>query len=359
MNKKRIFLHSLFWLLLFSIGLYNDLYLSASFSQHPSLELFLQSVAALFILLLIKMAATYYILYSLIPRWIRQPWRFMLYLEAAGLLLLATFCLRVAMHALVWPHIYQETAPAFTFMQLAARYFYSLLDLLQVTGIASAIKLFKLRISAVENEKRLVQEKLRSEILHLKAQLNPHFLFNAINTIYALARSQSIVTADAVMRLSKILRYVLYETEQKTISLQDELKIISDYIELQQLRFGNRLTINMELELDKPHANIAPMLLLPLVENAYKHGSEEGGTILVKTQLQKNHFSFIITNPVSEEGFKNNQEEGIGLANIRRQLELMYRNFSLETGAKEHVFKVELTIDLAAYAGFELFDHRR
>ena len=359
MNKKRVLLHFLFWLLLYGIGLYNELYLSVSFSQHPSPELFLQSVTALFILLLVKMGATYYILYALIPRWIRQPAGISLYLEAAGVLLLATCCLRILMYTIVWPRIYNETSPEFTGLQLTARYFYSLLDLLQVAGIAAAIKLFKLRISAVKNEKMLVQEKLRSEMLHLKAQLNPHFLFNAINSIYALARTQSPVTADAVMRLSKILRYVLYDTAQSRISLQEELKVIEDYVELQQLRFGKRLTIQFEKEADDPMAVIAPMLLLPLVENAYKHGSEEGGAIRVKSLLKKNRFFFTITNPVGEPAFKKKGEEGIGLVNIRRQLELMYRDFSLETDVENHTFKVELKLDLAGYAGFELFDHRR
>jgi two-component system LytT family sensor kinase len=359
MNKKRLALHVLFWLGQYSISLYNELYLSVSFSLHPTLELLVQSVVAVFFLLLIKMAAAYYILYALIPRWIKHPAKIPLYLEGAGIILLAALCLRITMHYIVWPWIYEEAGPVLTPLQITARFFYSLLDLLQVAGLASAIRLFKLRIHAINQEKILVQEKLRSEMLHLKAQLNPHFLFNAINSIYSLARTQSPATPDAVMQLSKILRYLLYETEQKTIALSEELNTLQDYIELQQLRFSGRLSLQLEKEIDDHTAAIAPMLLLPLVENAYKHGSEEGGTIRLRVALQKQQFSFAVSNPTSGIPFKNKGEEGIGLPNIKRRLELTYRHFSLETSTKENTFKAELKIDLAGYAGLELFDHRR
>jgi two-component system LytT family sensor kinase len=359
MNKKRLLLHMVFWLGQYSISLYNELYLSVSFSLHPTLELLVQAMAAVFFLLLVKMAAAYYILYALIPRWIKHPAKILLYLEGAGIILLAALCLRMTMHFVIWPWIYEETGPVLTMLQITARFFYSLLDLLQVVGLASAIRLFKLRIHAIKHEKILVQEKLRSEMLHLKAQLNPHFLFNAINSIYSLARAQSPATPDAVMQLSKILRYVLYETEQKTIALSEELSTIQDYIELQQLRFGRRLSLQLEKEIDDATAPIAPMLLLPLVENAYKHGSEEGGIIRLKVVLQNQQFSFTISNPTGKASFKNKGEEGIGLPNIKRRLELTYRHFSLETSTKENTFKAELKIDLAGYAGLELFDHRR
>jgi len=359
MNKKRLALHALFWLVQYSVNLYNELYLSVSFSLHPTTELLIQSVAAVFFLLLVKMAAAYYILYALIPRWVKHPGRILPYLEATGIILLAALCLRLIMHLVIWPWIYDEAVPVLKPLQVAARFFYSLLDLLQVVGLASAIRLFRLRIHAMEHEKILVQEKLRSEMLHLRAQLNPHFLFNAINSIYSLARAQSPATPDAVMRLSKILRYVLYETGQKTMPLSEELSILQDYTELQQLRFGRRLSLQVEKEIDDPAAPIAPMLLLPLVENAYKHGSEEGGTISLKIVLQKQQFLFAISNPAGEAPLQNKGEEGIGLPNIKRRLELTYRHFSLETSTKENTFKVELKIDLSGYAGLELFDHRR
>lgn len=359
MNKKRVAFHVLFWLAQYGLSLYTELYLSHSFSRNPSLSLLLQYALAVSVPLIITMAATYYILYLLIPRWIQNYSRKILYLEAIGTLLLATLCVRLAIQHIVWNLIYDEPIPDLSFLQWIARYSYTFLNLLQVVGIAAAIKLFKLRIGAVKNEKALVQEKLQSEMMRLKAQLNPHFLFNAINSIYSLARSQSQHTADALIRLSKMLRYVIYETEQKTILLGEELRVIDDYIQLQQLRFGRRLRISTEKHLDDTSALIAPMLLLPLVENAYKHGSEEGGEITVVIHLKQNQFSFTIVNPVAANDSKKINQNGIGLGNIKRQLELMYRDFLLETELKENTFKATLKINLVSYAGFELFDHRR
>src|SRR5690606_31856629 len=168
---------------------------------------------------------------------------------------------------------FREPAPQLTRLQHTARYFYSGLDLLQVTGIAAAIKLFRLRIVAVTGEKRLIQERLQSEMQHLRAQINPHFLFNTLNSIYALARVQSAAAPDAVLRLSHILRYMLYATEQRSIPLAEELKITMDYIELQQVRFGDKVQVRTDQQIDNPEASVTPQILLPLVENAFKHGT--------------------------------------------------------------------------------------
>lgn len=360
MKQKRILWHILFWLVQFSISLYNDLYLSVSFIKNPALIVFLESATAVFLILLVKVITTYYVLYSLIPKWIKAPGRVLLYVEGIVLILISTLLLRVMTQLVIWRLIYpDEPHPDLSLTQFTARFFYSMLDLLQVVGIASAIKLFKLRIGAIKNEKLLVQEKLRSEILHLKSQVNPHFLFNTINNIYSLARAQSPSTPDAIMRLSKILRYMLYETGEKTIFLNEELQIITNYIELQELRFGKRLKIVLVKVIDDESAQLAPLLLLPLVENAFKHGSHEGGAIEIKLSLEKNQLVFVISNPIAENIFKYEGEDGIGLSNIKRQLELLYRRSSLQTIVKENTFTVELKIDLASYAGFELFDSRR
>lgn len=358
MNKRRFLFHVLFWVVQFSLNLYTELYLSPSFSSQPTLILFFQCALAVSIPLFITMGTTYYFLYFLIPKWIRNYGQLTIYAEAIGAIMTAAFCIRIAMQHLVWKIIYNEEGPELTHLQWLARYFYSLLNLLQVVGIAAAVKLFKLRISAVKNEKILVQEKLRSEIMHLKAQLNPHFLFNAINSIYSLARNNSTNTPDALIRLSKILRYVLYETEQKTISLKEDLQVINDYIELQQLRFGARLKTVFEKKVDNLNVSIAPMLLLPLVENAYKHGSEEGGLISIDVVLNQYQLTFTIKNPVAETLNKGIGETGIGLTNIKRQLELMYQDFSLIRTEDERTFCVTLKINLKSYVGFKLFNHR-
>lgn len=326
--------------------LYTELYLSASFSRHPSAALFLQTALAVSLPFLVTLISTYYLLYSLLPRWISSYRRPVVYAEGLGLVLLATFGVRSVIRYVVWPHVYGEPIPELSTTQWVARYFYSMLGLLQVMALACAIRLFKLRIQIVKKEEALTQEQLRGELQHLKAQLHPHFLFNTINSIYSLARRGASHTAEAVMQLSGILRYVLYETTQKTIPLSAEINTIRDYIELQQLRFGVRLNTRLEENLDNPQQQIAPLLLLPLVENAYKHGSEEGGEILIYISLTGHEFVFRISNPA---GPAKGAREGIGLGNVRRRLQLLYGQQALHTDLKNTIFTAELRLSVDSY----------
>jgi LytS/YehU family sensor histidine kinase len=358
MDHRRILQHVAFWCVFFTISLYNELYLSPSFAKDPGWERFAQALLAVLSLLVIKMAAVYITLYKLIPRWILAQQKTKVVLEAAALIIVATLCMRLLMHGLIIPMAGEN--PKFTAMQITARFFYSMLELLQIVGIATAIKLFKLRIGALENEKQLVKEKLQSEMQHLRSQINPHFLFNTLNSVFSLARTSSPETPDAVMRLSKLLRYMLYENEKKTTSIGEELKVIEDYIELQQLRFGKRIMIELSKEIDNYSAEIAPLLILPLIENAYKHGNISGtGKISLKISLQKNALTVFLKNPVSEESVRSDPNEGIGTANIQRRLELCYRDFEFKSERSGDFFLVHLKIDLASYAGFELFDSGR
>lgn len=358
-KKKRIGLHILFWTVYFSVNLFTELYLSSSFNQHPSFELISEVAIGQLLLLLVKVPAVYYVLYSLIPRWLKSPGKLVLFFEVFAAMCFFVLCYRAMMHLVIWPYVTHSGPQSLSTMQYAARLFYSIFDLLQVVGIAAAIKLFRLRIAAIKNEKALIQEKLQSEMLHLKSQINPHFLFNMLNSIYSLSRSQSSQAPDTVMKLSKILRYMLYETGKKTVSIEEELKIIDDYIELQQLRFGKRMQVKSEREIDNYAVQVTPLLLFPLIENAFKHGNGEGDSlILFNIILAENKLDVKIMNPLVASSVKSNGEEGIGLPNIRRQLELLYRDYSFTHEEKDNSFFVDLHINLSSYAGFELFNSR-
>jgi two-component system LytT family sensor kinase len=360
-KRKWLLRHGLFWFIYFSVNLFNELYLSVSFTAHPSSELFFDSIKSQLLVLLIKLPAVYYILYSFIPRWLKTSSKPGLLLECAMILLGFLIAYRLMIQWIVWPYIYHEQQ-TLTVLQLTARFFYSFLDLLQVIGIAATIKLFRLRMSAMKNENALVQEKFQSEILHLKSQINPHFLFNTLNSIYSLARVQSPDAPDAVMRLSKILRYMLYETKKKTIAIEDELKMIRDYISLQQLRFGKKAAVDMITDIDDHTGQITPLLMLPLVENAFKHGmgsSAETSSIDINIRLKNKQLKVVIRNPSISPSIKQEQGEGIGLSNIQRQLQLLYREYNFNFGKEGKDFVVTLEINLTSYAGFELFDSRR
>ncbi|MFN0204223.1 MAG: sensor histidine kinase [Bacteroidia bacterium] len=359
MNPTRILTHIAFWAVYFSINLYNELYLSASFSQKPSINLFFEGFLAQSFILLIKMGVSYFLIYQIMPKWIQHEQKKGYLIYGLLVLLIGAFIIRLSVHYVIWEHIYHEVHHPLSFLRLLARYFYSLLDLLQISAVVVAIKLFRMRIEATEKEKNMIQEKLKSEILHLKSQTNPHFLFNTLNSIYALCRAKSADAATAVMQLSTMLRYMLYQSAQKTSTISEELQVIADYISLQKLRFRDRIRFVFSQKIDNLTTQITPLLLLPLVENAFKHSQLADAVINCELRIEKEQLFFQISNPIADISMPIEGQTGIGLSNIQRQLELLYQQFSFEYGIKKARFTVTLQINLQTYAGTELFDNRR
>ncbi|EAY26769.1 sensor histidine kinase [Microscilla marina] len=206
-----------------------------------------------------------------------------------------------------------------------------------------------------ETEKQYLQQsKLQTELKFLKSQINPHFLFNTLNNLYASALSDgSERTAEGIAKLSKLIRYMLHESNVDRIALEREVAYIETYIELQKLRFAgknNTVNINFEVEIDAPACLIAPMLLITFVENAFKHGisKQQTSSISIELKVSNQQLSFRVENTVNP--FANNQLEeksGLGLKNVQRQLELLYANkYTLEVVPDKEVFKVNLVLTL-------------
>lgn len=359
MNNRRLFRHVAFWLVYSGIMFFNELFLPTSFAENPTWAYFNRLLLAQLVLLPVRIALVYYTLYVFIPRWQVTASRIRLTCEGVAVLLFGVLLQRILVQQVIWVYVY-ESSTTLSVLGLSARFLFTLLELLQVVGIAATIKLFRMRMAAAAREKAMVQEKLTAEIRHLKAQVNPHFLFNALNSIFSLARTRSEKTADVVLQLSDILRYMLYESGKKTTTIAAELKIISDYIALQQLRFGERLRVEKTLHVDDDAQQVAPLLLLPLIENAFKHGAGNiNGDVLIHISLTVSHNRLLlhITNPLDEQAAAGIKTEGIGLANIRRQLELLYTDYSFIYGRQENLFEVRLELNLQSYAAAELFDH--
>ena len=195
-------------------------------------------------------------------------------------------------------------------------------------------------------------EKQEAELNYLKSQTNPHFLFNTLNNIYALARDKSDLTPESILRLSKILRYMLYETGGEFIAIEQEIKIISDYIALEKLRYDESLSINFNYDIEDMKQALPPLLLIPLVENAFKHGVSEtrhGPFVDIHLSVKSRNLLFIVKN--SYEGLTREQrvKENIGLSNLRRQLELLYTDFNLDVEPEGSVFTATLKISIASH----------
>jgi two-component system LytT family sensor kinase len=224
------------------------------------------------------------------------------------------------------------------------------------TGIASLVffgiikQVYEYRkLAAVTQQLRL--EKAESELHYLKSQTNPHFLFNTLNNIYALARDKSDLAAESILRLSKILRFMLYETSGAFITIAQEQEVISDYIALEQLRYDNSLRIDFRHDIAEETQQLPPLLLMPLVENAFKHGaSEASGASFIDICLssQEQQLSFEVRNTAGNE--QKPLKENIGLANLRRQLQLLYTDYDLTIHHKDAVFTATLRINLASHA---------
>jgi sensor histidine kinase YesM len=195
-------------------------------------------------------------------------------------------------------------------------------------------------------------EKQEAELNYLKSQTNPHFLFNTLNNIYSLARDKSDLAPESILRLSKILRFMLYEAGGNFISIEKELKIITDYVELEKLRYDESLQVNFNYDVEDMKQSLPPLLLIPLVENAFKHGvSETRNRPFVDIHLSVNmrQLKFVVKNSADGTGSEQPIVENIGLSNLRRQLQLLYKEYSLDVLPGETVFTSTLKINLASH----------
>jgi LytS/YehU family sensor histidine kinase len=199
---------------------------------------------------------------------------------------------------------------------------------------------------------KLRLEKQSAELNYLKSQTNPHFLFNTLNNIYSLARDKSDLAPESILRLSKILRFMLYETSGAFIAIEQELKIINDYIALEKLRYDESLSINFNYDVEDMKQAIPPLLLIPLVENAFKHGvSETRGFPFIEIHLsvKQRRLEFIVKNSSEVAPGQGPIKENIGLSNLRRQLELLYKDYNLSVQQGDSVFTATLKINLASH----------
>ncbi len=176
----------------------------------------------------------------------------------------------------------------------------------------------------------LENEKVSTELKYLKAQLNPHFLFNTLNNLYSYVITKSPKAPNMVLQLSGILDYILYKSQQKQVSLAAEVKTIENYISLEKIKYGNRLKIDFDKEISKNTIQISPLLLLSMVENAFKHGvsgSIQKPEIRIQLRQFNSELDFSIWNTKTEDKSDNKTDAyktGIGLINIKRQLDLIY-----------------------------------
>ncbi len=215
---------------------------------------------------------------------------------------------------------------------------------------STAFRMIRDKIVEDQRNKERETENLKTELSFLRSQVSPHFMFNVLNNMVALARKKSDALEPSLIKLSSLLRYMLYETDEDKVPLEKEVDYLRSYIDLQQQRFGKNISIHVNFPAMLGSHHIEPMLLIPFVENAFKHGSGliTDATIMIDLSLNAHVLEFTVRNKYNPNVDEpKDKTSGIGLVNVRRRLDLLYRdNYVLEINKDEDWFAVRLKLNL-------------
>nr|MBU3858410.1 histidine kinase [Flavobacterium sp. MC2016-06] len=212
-----------------------------------------------------------------------------------------------------------------------------------------AVKTTERWIKTEVERKEAVTIKLESELQHLKYQLQPHFFFNSLNNIYSLVDISPEQAKQTIHSLSKLMRYLLYQTNDEKVSLSNEIQFITNYIELMKLRFTENTKIEYDFPVLKTDLQVAPLLFISLIENAFKHGvsTSQETEIIFKMNVDENRISFNIKNHNFPKTDSDKSGSGIGLQNMKKRLELLYPGkYEFTTVVEDHFFIVNLILEI-------------
>lgn len=227
---------------------------------------------------------------------------------------------------------------------------FSIVPTLFLMVVSTSYRLILDRVNTDKREREKVNENLKTELSLLRSQVSPHFMFNVLNNMVALARKKSDLLEPSLIKLSQLMRYMLYETEDR-VTLQREVEYLESYIDLQKQRFGNTVRIHTSFRDQDTVHQIEPMLLIPFVENAFKHGVSmiEDPYIDIQLHLEKDTLHFRVQNRFMEQDTEvKDAASGIGLANVRRRLNLLYPDrHQLRIQSANGIFDAHLQISLS------------
>ncbi len=335
--KSKVFRHVVFWAVIFVY------YFSSTWQLKK--DYVMVSMVSVFEVTL-QMLIAYFIIQILIPKLFQKDNKFLFYLSVVGLVVLAHIGFSWYLNYFVF------TGPQHdSYAQFLSRstyffgYFTTFVSYLTPTMLL-------LVFNYLERQKEmasLLEQKKSSELDALKNQLNPHFLFNTLNNLYALALKKSDKAPEVIAKLSEILDYILYGCNSTFVPIQNEISLLKNYIALEQVRYGDRVCIAFHEQILN-EAKIAPLLLLTFLENAFKHGvSQELGTatIVMEVEEKERSIRFYLKNtkPTHSKSGAKKKREGIGLKNIRKQLDLLYPNlYNLELIDTKESHVVDLQI---------------
>ena len=228
--------------------------------------------------------------------------------------------------------------------------YFTSLNFFLVFGLSTALRLSGDRGQFERERKERENETLKSELSLLRSQVSPHFMFNVLNNLASLARKKSDQLESVIIQLSQLMRYMLYDPGEKKVTVNNEIEYLKSYIELQKLRFGNDITIDFDANVNNGDLPIEPMLLIPFVENSFKHGTGmiTDPMIAVKLSMEDSTLNFFVKNKFNGNiAETKDSSSGIGIQNVRRRLDLLYKDLhELKIYEQGQWFKVELKLIL-------------
>ncbi|WP_269225092.1 sensor histidine kinase [Flavobacterium eburneipallidum] len=219
---------------------------------------------------------------------------------------------------------------------------------LLIIAISTIIRVLSEYFNNQQHKLFVESERTTAELIYLRKQTNPHFLFNTLNSIYSLAHKKSDLVPEAIVTLSELMRYMLYETDNKTVLLEKEINYIQNYIELQKLRLNNIENIFVNIHGDTRNKYIEPLLLISFIENAFKYGTDYKGNtrVKIKIQIEGNNLDFWVENRI-EKNVSDPENSGIGIKNIKNRLKLLYPDsHALTIVEKYQNYSVHLNLKL-------------
>ncbi len=334
---QRVLVHIMFWIAYIS-------FYSLLVSIPSELTFFTLLLRTLYFLP-VDIVVTYILIYGLLPFLTQKK-----YLLFTFLLLIVGFATLVLNQAIAYyiylpkyyPESYKLLVEKYSFWHFD--YFISLIGSLSVAFLASAIKLLKLWVSERQQKSVLQMQNLQSEMALLKYQMNPHFIFNTLNNIDSLITIDPAKASESIMKLSEIMRYVLYEATADFVPLNKEINYLKNFISLHELKVGKQF-IQFNDEIGHTSRLVAPMLFIPLVENAIKHGDKKAKHpgVIIRLYESGNTLCFEVQNQMSKYEINKDALGGIGLPNLKRRLQLLYpenHQFVTEVSGNTYTAKI-------------------
>ena len=355
-KKYRIRRHLAFWIFwwVFQGFLYSFIAVNRNEEYWPRLA---SSMIESLVFLTAHIFLSYSLMYYVVPRYLlKQKYRITTVLVLALFIItgfisafLSLTIIDTIRHCIMGGELFTGPRPITTvriFLALMA----GLRGAITIGGIAVAIKLMKYWYMKEQRNLQLQKENVAAQLQLLKAQIHPHFLFNTLNNIYSYTQNTSPLAAKMVSGLSDLLRFMLYEGRQPLVPLAKELKMIQDYINLEKIRYGNKLEISIDLPDHTNDLYIAPLLLLPLVENCFKHGTSnmlEQPWINLQLDIQDKQLRMKLINGKAQDSEDHSVHTGIGIKNVQERLKLLYPDkYELTITNDEEIFIVNLKVEL-------------